>query len=1060
MASIQEIVARRAPVASLPQASPNPNVGVGLISDAGSAGFRQVGQVRGISLDTATGFGQAMAADAQTVGMVGQAVDEITTAVDKLNETNEKTRLSNAISLADAKLKEWNSISDPELKNEFELKQLRPAYNAISTERESLKPIALNARNILDSEKNVLLNADLANKSTSISMVELFKLEENIRKAKDLNEFSAGSQRYTAHVYGMLDSGLLTVAQSTSIMTRSRGFLRNQETFQLNSAYENGIRDLSANELADAMKTIKDGGYVLPKDHPLRPVEEFLDKTPSSRFDSVSRLFNEHLKEIEAENKYYEAEETASYRRAIEQDFPALRESLNNIISDDLTDNAFKKILNAIEPIAKKYKGEAQVINRLNKLQNDTIRNAKLIREANDSDLIASVHGFLNEENKSGKTFGQLIATGDNVTTIKDISTIIENNPKLQEKFEKLASKSVFDDSVILNRMQSELLKSGSVYNNFVDAYTKDRQQTITDATARYDRDHAKYGGFAYRKERDKDAVVSELVKESNKITDNAQFRKWANEYVDGALGVKEPRKAPEDPTIEIEVAGIVEKAIKVSIPERYEGMVDVANLSEMKPSEPVAVLNKKGIEYLKGLPRDQKAKDITELNKLTIRTKQIIESATSADQLSIPGPVTRGEVQAGDKAFAMESIYDRNFEQANLPEAKPRQAPFDELRDRNRAEYIESGKQPFDMSTSKVLDSLSEFRKENPQEYAAIEQLAISRDQLQGPQKPQINYITENISEALNNIGENALNLLPEGVKDYAKGLVDFWSNAITPFSQGVSEAGATELSSPTVQRFDSGAKRINLPEMTPRTPTLTDLEKTIDSAGGVTRDIRSKILKSNKMVYKSSTDVPQKDKYYGDDAVKKYEEMKGPKYKATDEEKLILRFEGLVDAFYLDTEGVMTYGVGQTGDNIFDGKKPSIEKFSEIIPIYRKRAKDAVGETRWAKLTQKLKNSLTLAAFRGDIKGSHQTAKKIKSGNYKEAAKHFIDNWSLAKALGYGGSKEDFGELTSIRKKELGIDEKSVIKKIKKAANNSRTKNSIPSRFYYTYKRLLAEA
>ena len=872
MASIQEIVARRSPVTSLPQASPNPNVGVGLISDAGSAGFRQLGQVRGISLDTATGFGQAMATDAQTVGMVGQAVDEITTAVDKLNETNEKTRLSNAISFADAKLKEWNSISDPELKNEFELKQLRPAYNAISSERESLKPIALNARNILDSEKNVLLNADLANKSTSSSMVELFKLEENIRKAKDLNEFSAGSQRYTSHVYGMLDSGLLTVAQSTSIMTRSRSFLRNQETFQLNSAYENGIKDLSTKEILAANKTLKNGDYVFSKGHPLRPVEEFLDKTPSNRSDTVFKLLKDHLEGIENGNKKYEAEETASYRRAVEQDFPELRKGLDNIVSQNLTAGAaFKKIRELIDPLSDKYKDNGKVINRLKKLKNDTIRNADLIRKANDSDLLVSINGFLNEKDKSGNTFGELLSV-ENVKTIDGISSIIKEHPDLKEKFEALTKESLFDNKIILNRIQSELLKNNSVYNNFVDAYSKDRKQILKNANEKYG---LNYKGTAFSKTRKEPKVAAKLIELSNNITDNAELRKQADKLVDMELGIftaGQPRKTPEDPTIksepiEIEVGNVVRKSIKLSIPKEYEGMIDVANISEIKASEPVTVLNKKGREYLKGLPLDQQIKVINDFNKFTIRAKQIVKSATSPNQPSIPGSVTRGEVQVGDKALAGERF--------DLSGIKPRQPAIVELEDRNRAEYIESGKRPFDMSTSKVLDSLSELRNKNPQYYSAIEQLAISRDQLQerqkyqGSQKSQINYITENISKALNNIGENALNVLPEGVRTYVKGLVDFWSNAITPSSQGVSEAGATESSSlnPSEGNFDfsstpppatkeqKGEKQSEAKTFEANFNSIISNIKPIEEG----KDIRS-VLKS---AYPKLTDTVKKDIY-----------------------------------------------------------------------------------------------------------------------------------------------------------------------------------------------------
>ena len=958
MASIQEIVARRSPVASLPQASPNPNTGVGITSDAGSGGFRQLGQVRGIPLNTATGFGEAGMIDAESVGAIGQTIGQIATAVDELNEANEKARLSNAISLADAKLKEWNSISDPELKKEFGLKQLQPAYNDISTERKSLRPIAANARTILDSEKNVLLNADLANKSTSNSMVELFKLEENIIKAKDLNEFSAGSQRYTAHVYSMLDSGLLTVAQSTSIMNRSRTFLSSQETFQLESAYGNGIKNLSTKEILTANKILEKGDYVFPKGHLLRPVEEFLDKTPSSRSNTVSRLLKGHLEGIEIGNKKYEAEETASYRRAVEQDFPELREGLDNIISQNLTTRAtFKKIKELTDPISKKHERNVKVINRLKLLKNDTIRNADLIKKANDSDLLDSINGFLNERDKDGNTFGELLSEGK-VRTIDGIFEIIKEHPNLKERFEVLTRESLFDNNLILNRMQSELLKGGSVYNDFVDAYTNDRKQILEDANKKY---KVNYKGLNYNKQKKLDAISAELIRRSTKTTDNVEFRKQANEFIDGELlifGTGQPRKVPEDFAVEIEVANIVGKAIKASIPKKYESLIDVADLSKLKENKPVAILNKKGKKYFKGLNRPQQKTAIRELNEFTAKTKQIVESATSPNQLNIPGPVTRGDVQVGDKAFAMESIYDSKGQRFDLPEAKPRQAPIDELKDQNRAEYIESGKQPFDMSTSKVLDSLSEFRKENPQEYAAIEQLAISRDQLEGPQKSQMDYIGENISEAFNTLGENALNLLPKEAKKYVKGLVDFWSNAITPLSQGVSEAGATESSNPAVRPFDSDAKKIDLPKMAPRTPTKADLTtlRAGDTLDLGDNKVRTVISGGNK-INKESVVTPAKLTEYKDSEAWKDEfsiEVDGQPVILDEKTKsflktageFILKKEGHVEGVYLDkvaSPPVITAGAGLTGAEMF-GEGSLMNKFVKTLPKYLQKVKNSI--------------------------------------------------------------------------------------------------------------------
>ena len=276
MASIQEIVARRAPVASLPQASPNPNVGVGLISDAGSAGFRQLGQVRGISLDTATGFGQAMATDAQTFGMVGEVVGQIATVVDELNEASEKARLVSAGNLADKKIKHWNSIADETEREEYRLKDVEPALAKIRTQRKNLISIADNSRNALIAEMGTLGNAHKLNAAKSRGYMELAKLRSELDAAKGSEKIEIG-KRYGALSDTFITTGALDPKEAYLLGRDTQNILKASQNSvvsdELTSFYSNS--NLTTRALGELRAKLADGKTTVPKDHPLYSIEKY-----------------------------------------------------------------------------------------------------------------------------------------------------------------------------------------------------------------------------------------------------------------------------------------------------------------------------------------------------------------------------------------------------------------------------------------------------------------------------------------------------------------------------------------------------------------------------------------------------------------------------------------------------------------------------------------------------------------------------------------------------------------------------------------------------------------
>ena len=130
-----------------------------------------------------------------------------------------------------------------------------------------------------------------------------------------------------------------------------------------------------------------------------------------------------------------------------------------------------------------------------------------------------------------------------------------------------------------------------------------------------------------------------------------------------------------------------------------------------------------------------------------------------------------------------------------------------------------------------------------------------------------------------------------------------------------------------------------------------------------------------------------------YGKDAIKKVEQMEGRKLSYS--EKRVVEEEAFVDGYYLDTENVLTYGVGQTRGYIEAGFKKSFD-------AHKKETKRII--KNFDTLPEYLQAELIQATYRGDIAtgrkkdgtllGSPNTQKLINNGEFEKAAKSFLNN------------------------------------------------------------------
>ena len=121
----------------------------------------------------------------------------------------------------------------------------------------------------------------------------------------------------------------------------------------------------------------------------------------------------------------------------------------------------------------------------------------------------------------------------------------------------------------------------------------------------------------------------------------------------------------------------------------------------------------------------------------------------------------------------------------------------------------------------------------------------------------------------------------------------------------------------------------------------------------------------------------------YHGKKAIEAAERFLGRKLKP--EERRACYLEGYSDEVYLDTKGIETFGMGQTGEWITKGLDAALNhhelRVMNRLPGYHG-------------LPEYLRCELYQAEYRGDLGHSPATCRLVNSSKYAEAAVEFLDN------------------------------------------------------------------
>lgn len=121
----------------------------------------------------------------------------------------------------------------------------------------------------------------------------------------------------------------------------------------------------------------------------------------------------------------------------------------------------------------------------------------------------------------------------------------------------------------------------------------------------------------------------------------------------------------------------------------------------------------------------------------------------------------------------------------------------------------------------------------------------------------------------------------------------------------------------------------------------------------------------------------------YYGLKAIKVVKENLGRDLTA--KEKRIIKEEGMVNGLYYDHKGIVTSGVGQTGEFIKKGFEASVNEHEDRV---RKLVPD------YDLLPDKMQEEMLQSVYRGDLKLSPTAVGLFNQGKYQEAADEFLDH------------------------------------------------------------------
>ncbi len=1109
----------------------------GLSTEAGGVNPNALPMPQGISLNTATGFGQAQMIVGNTMMNLGNTIGKIGIAIDQQNEVNEKAALVAQGNTLEQLTKQLSTIKDKTARATFIKDVYDPAFdNYGKGVRDSLIPIVNATKQSIASQRQVIETGFLQSETVAATHLNLNKNKDSLISAKSIPEWYKYYLDYESNL--MTTEGSSVIPEKMKSKEREEFHkIKNSTLLSLAKEKFNGLyQTLSSEKFGTLLEKFVDKGNLYdPSDTNLSQtqkaelalLEKVLDKNigPSEIRDLFYNAQQQKLDSLKQKNDFHDEREEALNRNGdmAEQKNTYEKDVFQRLIAAGSIEKQSSLLtqLNAEVRLEKdSYLREAKkkilkdVFERMKTISSDQRNNLELLMNAiGDKVDDAEVGGTGNTwkdlflfgiDGKKLTTDQMNAAIGRLRKQFPEIDTAKNTNLVIESTFRKVygAESKIYQDQK--NQLKIERGK--------IEEQAK-RKLTPSEGNK-----------YKARKNAQLDAAVGSHL---GKSTFNEALKEYGKDK--DLDGDKPPPRSV-----------IPERKLKaiVRLPDGTIKSVDAENAN---PDDVLTSLT--GVQ-----------------NHLNIRVEGDSKNDVAAQHVM---RITDGDPSV---LFTEGTREDRNkMVSKYLKDNKisPRSRKAREIYD-----YINTIENNFiDKLRSAYSDETNPYKM---LQYQPLERLKTQRKQIAEGLRKQMEEVPKNIERQKEEIPEGLRKQVEElkgGLKEKLQPMFDFFGNLLSPNPAGAfsldepskeQETGATapegELDL-TGSRYDLGGGKTVLDELGNQAVTFDDTSRFRSDTGGITisdfdkddksyssdmsdqmglfdqepvspdmknqmdslqaqhitgattsassppvspetltleevRKSQGKLLTSKSgfkkldvgdgkggqnIVHHSKVKMASKK-----DAKKAFENLFSGNTE-TDRlskkaGKMLIDYEGVATEPYFDTKGVITFGLGFTGEEMFLGNKSIVTKFKEILPKYIERAKaianqgilEGTGLTataktggiylgEWHKMTDNMKSALIVATFRGDIIPSHRTGELISNGKYEEAAKEFLDNWDIAKRfLGYTGTRQDWNSIVS-------DDRKGLVETIRVAIENDGKeygKGTLKHRFQYIYNSIKKEA
>ncbi len=297
----------------------------GLSTEAGGVNPNALPMPQGISINTATGFGQAQMIAGNTMMNLGNTIGKIGIAIDQQNEVNEKAALVAQGNTLEQLTKQLSTIKDKTARATFIKDVYDPAFdNYGKGARDSLIPIVNATKQSIASQRQVIETGFLQAETVAATHLNLNKNKDSLISAKSIPEW----YKY----YLDYESNLMTTEGSSVIPEKMKNKereefhkIKNSTLLSLAKEKFNGLyQTLSSEKFGTLLEKFVDKGNLYD------PSDTNLSQTQKAELALLEKVLDKNIGPSEIRDLFYNAQQQKLDSLKQKNDFHDEREEALN----------------------------------------------------------------------------------------------------------------------------------------------------------------------------------------------------------------------------------------------------------------------------------------------------------------------------------------------------------------------------------------------------------------------------------------------------------------------------------------------------------------------------------------------------------------------------------------------------------------------------------------------------------------------------------------------------------------------------------------------------------